>query len=492
MPHVTEEIWTNLPARETRLIVAPWPEPADVGGRVRGDRERADRGAHLPAQRRPHQARRATRPDLRGGRAPDRRRPGRRRGRARARPEGDRPRRADAREREVRRERRTRSGRRPSARSSRNTLPSATRWVESLSPWPADGFGHRADARAAARARRPAAAVRGDPRRRHERQVDDDAADRGAPARRRALGRRLPLAARERLERADPGRRRGGRLRARRSRPCGRRPRSSARRSSRCSRRPRCSRSRQRRSTSPSSRRGSAAGTTRRTSSTRRVVVLTNVALDHMDVLGDTREAIARREARGRAAGCTRRPRASRSGASSPSERRRRVVVTAHSNLALAVAAAESFLGRPVDPHAADGVALPGRFERRGERPLEIWDGAHNLAGVGWLLPRLPRSRGGSTSSRSILARQARRDDARGALGARLDARRDGELATAARSRPPSSPRSPRRTSSKWRPCPIRRAARARALELAGAGRRACSSRARCTFSRSSVPTTRR
>jgi valyl-tRNA synthetase len=25
MPHVTEEIWSNLPARETRLIVAPWP-----------------------------------------------------------------------------------------------------------------------------------------------------------------------------------------------------------------------------------------------------------------------------------------------------------------------------------------------------------------------------------------------------------------------------------------------------------------------------------
>jgi valyl-tRNA synthetase len=27
MPHVTEEIWTSLPARESRLIVAPWPEP---------------------------------------------------------------------------------------------------------------------------------------------------------------------------------------------------------------------------------------------------------------------------------------------------------------------------------------------------------------------------------------------------------------------------------------------------------------------------------
>ena len=29
MPHVTEEIWSNLPDRETRLMVAPWPEPGD-------------------------------------------------------------------------------------------------------------------------------------------------------------------------------------------------------------------------------------------------------------------------------------------------------------------------------------------------------------------------------------------------------------------------------------------------------------------------------
>src|SRR5262249_52990178 len=29
MPHVTEEIWSNLPSRETRLIVAPWPEAGD-------------------------------------------------------------------------------------------------------------------------------------------------------------------------------------------------------------------------------------------------------------------------------------------------------------------------------------------------------------------------------------------------------------------------------------------------------------------------------
>jgi valyl-tRNA synthetase len=30
MPHVTEEIWTNLPGREMRLIVAPWPGPDEA------------------------------------------------------------------------------------------------------------------------------------------------------------------------------------------------------------------------------------------------------------------------------------------------------------------------------------------------------------------------------------------------------------------------------------------------------------------------------
>jgi len=27
MPHVTEEIWTQLPDRRARLVVSPWPEP---------------------------------------------------------------------------------------------------------------------------------------------------------------------------------------------------------------------------------------------------------------------------------------------------------------------------------------------------------------------------------------------------------------------------------------------------------------------------------
>src|SRR5581483_7322425 len=105
-----------------------------------------------------------------------------------------------------------------------------------------------------------------------------------------------------------------------------------------------------------------------------RVVVLTNVALDHMDVLGDTREAIA----------------VEKLAVVQPGS----AVVLGQEEwreLALANGAAEEqFLGRAVDPHAAERVALPGRLERRSDEPLEIWDGAHNLAGVGYLLPRLP------------------------------------------------------------------------------------------------------
>jgi dihydrofolate synthase/folylpolyglutamate synthase len=121
-----------------------------------------------------------------------------------------------------------------------------------------------------------------------------------------------------------------------------------------------------------------------------RVVVLTNVALDHMDVLGETREQIAAEKLAVVQPGCTVVlwqnewiELARENGAAD-------VTVTGASNLALAVAAAEAFTGAPVDPHAAADVALPGRLERRSDEPLEIWDGAHNLAGVGYLLPRLP------------------------------------------------------------------------------------------------------
>ena len=120
------------------------------------------------------------------------------------------------------------------------------------------------------------------------------------------------------------------------------------------------------------------------------VVVLTNVALDHTDVLGETREDIAAEKlavARPGAVVVIGEPEwrgaAEATGAA-------RVDLAAGSNLALAVAAAEAFLGRPVDPRAAEAVRVPGRLERRRERPVEIWDGAHNLAGIGYLLGRLP------------------------------------------------------------------------------------------------------
>jgi dihydrofolate synthase / folylpolyglutamate synthase len=123
------------------------------------------------------------------------------------------------------------------------------------------------------------------------------------------------------------------------------------------------------------------------------VVVLTNVGLEHTRQLGETREEIAAEKLAVVQEGaavvlCEPEwdPLARSSGAAT-------TVLTGRSNLALAVAAAETFVGAPVDASTTDAVQLPGRLERRGDAPLEIWDGAHNLDGVGWLLPRLPDRR---------------------------------------------------------------------------------------------------
>ena len=123
------------------------------------------------------------------------------------------------------------------------------------------------------------------------------------------------------------------------------------------------------------------------------VVVLTNVDLEHTDVLGATREEIAREKLAVIRPGATAvlgepewEELAREAGAAA-------VVVTGRSNLALAVAAAESFLGKVVDPATAEEARVPGRLERVGDAPLEIWDGAHNLGGVGYVLARLPARR---------------------------------------------------------------------------------------------------
>ena len=143
-----------------------------------------------------------------------------------------------------------------------------------------------------------------------------------------------------------------------------------------------------------------------------RIVVLTSVALDHTDVLGATRAEIAAEKLAVVTAGSTvvlAEPEwealAREAGAA-------RVVTGPDSNLALATEAASQFLGRAVDPGAARELRVPGRLERRSERPLEIWDGAHNPAGIAYLLARLPPRR--FTIVASILADK----DAEAMLGA--------------------------------------------------------------------------
>ena len=118
-----------------------------------------------------------------------------------------------------------------------------------------------------------------------------------------------------------------------------------------------------------------------------RVVVLTNVSLEHTDVLGSTREAIAAEKLAVIHPGCAVvlgerewEPLARAAGAGD-------VVVETGGSAALAAAAASAFLGRPVDASGAAGIALPGRLERR---PGEIRDGAHNPDGVRWLVEHLP------------------------------------------------------------------------------------------------------
>lgn len=109
-----------------------------------------------------------------------------------------------------------------------------------------------------------------------------------------------------------------------------------------------------------------------------RVVLLTNVGLEHTDVLGDTLEAIAREKL--------------------AVAREDAIVVLPDGTFAHIVSgnevriggareAAEAFVGHPI---AADpNVALPGRFE---QRDGEIRDGAHNADGVRYLVDRLPAS----------------------------------------------------------------------------------------------------
>ncbi len=120
------------------------------------------------------------------------------------------------------------------------------------------------------------------------------------------------------------------------------------------------------------------------------VQVLTSVSLEHTNILGRTRKAIAAEklaivQADSTAVLCE----PEWEGLARANGAREVVVVEQH-NAALALAAAEAFLGRDVNPAPTEQVRLPGRLEQRGEEPLEIWDGAHNPGGLDYVLPQLP------------------------------------------------------------------------------------------------------
>jgi dihydrofolate synthase/folylpolyglutamate synthase len=107
------------------------------------------------------------------------------------------------------------------------------------------------------------------------------------------------------------------------------------------------------------------------------VVLLTNVALEHTEVLGETREAIAAEKL------AVAWP---RSTVVLPDDEFAPLVDGREVRIGDARVAAEAFLGRPVDALAE--AELPGRLEIRGE---EVRDGAHTPEAVDWLLERLPR-----------------------------------------------------------------------------------------------------
>jgi dihydrofolate synthase / folylpolyglutamate synthase len=113
-----------------------------------------------------------------------------------------------------------------------------------------------------------------------------------------------------------------------------------------------------------------------------RVVALTNVALDHTDVLGETREEIAREKLAVVTPGATvviGEPEWERIAREFGAAK----VVGADD---VGRVAAELFLGRALSGDVV--IDLPGRIDFAGD---EVFAGAHNPAGVEWLVARLPR-----------------------------------------------------------------------------------------------------
>jgi dihydrofolate synthase/folylpolyglutamate synthase len=107
------------------------------------------------------------------------------------------------------------------------------------------------------------------------------------------------------------------------------------------------------------------------------LVHLTNVVLEHTDVLGETREAIAREKLAVADAGAV---------VVLGEPEWVRLLPQHEVRIGGARESAEAFLGRAIE-HEVE-VHVPGRLEWRSEG--ELWDGAHTTEAADWLLERLP------------------------------------------------------------------------------------------------------
>ena len=155
-----------------------------------------------------------------------------------------------------------------------------------------------------------------------------------------------------------------------------------------------------------------------------RVQVLTNISLEHTQLLGTTREAIAAEKLAVVPEGGLLVVGEPEWGALAPQahmvEAVRAEGTYQDQNRAVAQAAAELALGRQVDPSAMLGVRVPGRMEVRGREPIEIWDGAHNPDGMARLVAELPALvEGRAPRGRRVLdaRREGRGRDGEAALG---------------------------------------------------------------------------
>lgn len=107
------------------------------------------------------------------------------------------------------------------------------------------------------------------------------------------------------------------------------------------------------------------------------VVLLTNVGLEHTEVLGDTRELIAREKLAVAAPGAV---------VVLPDDEFAGLVAEHDVRFGGARSAAEAYVGHPIEAEVE--VELAGRFELRAG---EVRDGAHTAEAVDWLLARLPK-----------------------------------------------------------------------------------------------------